>query len=726
VLVQTRVAIVALLLLLLSMPLTGCSKPSELGSERAETPPPDVAPQPELWTDDLPGMRERGELRILVQRRSAAWLPRDGSPQDADRSHAERLAEALGVSARFVAVENFEDLIPALLAGRGDLIVENFTVTDERRKRVRFSSPVELVREQIVTRADDAALADLPDLAGRRLAVQRSTSFFRTAQELAEKHPGLEIETAPENLDLDELLDGVATGRFDLTLMDSNVMAAAARWRDDLRVAIDLRQNHVIAWAMRPDAPLLRKNVDTFLARSAGHAGDRERRLYTDDLPGLTKRGVLRVITRNSSSTYFITRGELVGFEYDLARHFAEQLGLRIEIVVPPSRDDLFRWLLEGRGDIIAAGLTASPERAAQEGVAFSRMMQEVRETVVTRLEPTRPAPGSIEELAGRTLAVRRSSAYWETLDALRRDGIDLQIVAVPENLETEQIIARVGEGEYEMTVADTHILAIEQTWRDDIRSAFPLGDPIAHGWAVRPDNPKLLAAIDAFFDKEYRGLFYNVTHDKYFGNPTSIEKRLASRPMNTGWISPYDDLVRRHAAPFGFDWRLIVAQMFQESRFNPKARSFAGARGLLQVMPRTARELGYTGLEDPETGIRAGVDYLAWVRERFDADLSAADRTWLTLAAYNVGAGHVRDAQRIAVDQGLDPDRWFGNVEQALLLKQKPEFHRKTRYGYARASEPVAYVRAIRDRYQAYVQAEPQAEVEVEARVTKGSDSNR
>ena len=123
--------------------------------------------------------------------------------------------------------------------------------------------------------------------------------------------------------------------------------------------------------------------------------------------------------------------------------------------------------------------------------------------------------------------------------------------------------------------------------------------------------------------------------------------------------------------------------------------------------MPRTARELGYQDLDDPETGIRAGLDYLRWVRQRFDEGLPTSDRTWMTLAAYNVGAGHVRDAQRLAQEQGLDPGRWFGHVEEALLLKQKPEFHRRTRFGYARASEPVAYVRAIRDRYQAYIQAQ-------------------
>jgi membrane-bound lytic murein transglycosylase F len=631
---------------------------------------------------------------------------------DADRDRARHLAEELGLRATFVAVERFEELIPALLEGRGDLIVENLTVTEARSKRVAFSVPVELVREHVVTRTRDDTLHGPPDLAGRSLAVQRSSAFWQTAQALQRQHPGLRIEAAPEELDVDALLDAVASNRFDLTLMDSNVTRAAAAWRDDLRVAIDLQENRVIAWAMRPDAVQLRAAVDGFLARASPGTDAAPRRTRTGDLPTLRERGVLRVITRNSSSTYFITRGELVGFEYDLARRFAERHGLRLEIVVPPSRDDLFRWLRDGRGDVIAAGLTIRPERAVRERIAFSRMMHEVRQTLVGRADDAdQPTPHSLEELAGRSFAVRRSSAYWQTLEKLRRDGVDLELIAAPEDLETDEIVARVAAGDYDLTLADSHIAAIECSWRDDVEAGLQIGDQIAHGWAVRREDDELLAAIDAFFDAEYRGLFYNVTRDKYFANASSIQERLASRPRNTGWISPYDDLVQAYAPRFGFDWRLITAQMFQESRFDPKARSFAGARGLLQVMPRTARELGYRDLEDPETGIRAGLDYLAWVRERFDPDLPSSDRTWMSLAGYNVGAGHVRDAQRIAAEQGLDPTRWFGHVEAALLLKQKPEFHRKTRYGYARAREPVAYVRNIRDRYQAYIQAQATAD---------------
>ena len=704
-------AIPALLgLILLGTTLPGCddsgAQPDTAQAVATATPRP-----PALAKDDLPGMRKRGELRVLVQRRSDAWLPRDGSPQDADRSRARHLAEELGLRATFVAVDRFEELIPALLEGRGDLIVENLTATRERAKQVAFSIPVELVREQVVTRASDEALKGPPDLAGRRLAVQRSSSFWPTAQALQKQHPELSVEAAAEELDVDGLLDAVASGQLDLTLMDSNLTRAAASWRSDLRVAIDLQQNRVIAWAMRPDAPQLRTAVDGFLARATLRLEPEESRTRTEDLAEIRKRGVLRVLTRNSSSTYFITRGELVGFDYDLARRFAERHGLRIEIVVPPRGADLFRWLRDGRGDVIAAGLTILPERAEREKIAFSRMMHEVRQAVVGRLDdPQRSMPVALEDLAGRSFAVRRSSSYWAALDALRKEGVALELLAAPEDLETEEIIALVAAGEYDLTLADSHILAIERSWRDDIDAGFEIGHQIAHGWAVRREDQELLAAIDAFFDAEYRGLFYNVTRDKYFANETSIQERLASRPRHSGWISPYDDLVQRHAPRFGFDWRLITAQMFQESRFDPKARSFAGARGLLQIMPRTARELGYRDLEDPETGIRAGLDYLAWVRERFDADLPASDRTWLSLAAYNVGAGHVRDAQRIAIDQGLDPTRWFGHVETALLLKQKPEFHRKTRYGYARASEPVAYVRSIRDRYQAYIHAQARA----------------
>jgi membrane-bound lytic murein transglycosylase F len=654
-----------------------------------------------LLRGDLAEIRRRGTLRILMLRGNRGYLPRSGSPLDHERKLAQALAEDLGLKSEFVPVDSLEELIPGLLEGRGDLVADNFTVTQERQQRVAFSSPVTTVREQVVTRADDESLQRPEDLrdAGRRIAVRRSSSLWESVEKLRARIPGIQVEVAPESLETDELLEGVARGDFDLTVADSNLVRAALAWRDDIRVAFDLDRPRMIAWAMRPDGVELRKATDAFLSKH--QLGADAPRRYAEDLPGIQKRGVLRVLTRNSGTTYFIWRGELLGFEYDLARRFAERHGLRLEMVVPPSREDLLPWLLDGRGDIAAAALSASPERAEREGVAFSRNYLGALETVVARAGDT-----DLEEpadLAGRTLVVRRSSSYWHTLEKLQREGIELRLVAAPEELETEQIIDRVAEGEYDLTLADSHILDVALTWRDDIRSAFALGERVAHGWALRPGDGQLMAAVNGFFDAEYRGLFYNVTLKKYFKNPRKVRKFVEFR-SDEEQISPYDDEARLYAGRYGFDWRLIVAQMHQESRFDPQARSFAGAQGLLQVLPRTAREMGFKSLSNSEAGVHAGVKYLAWLRDRFPPELPAAERNWLALASYNVGFGHVRDARRLAAERGWDRDRWFGNVEQAMLLKEQPEVFRHTRFGYARGSEPVRYVRAILDRYQAYV----------------------
>jgi len=669
-------------------------------SERPDPPPQEPGFTDEgaaLHTGDLAEIRTYGTLRVLQLRTPEEYLPRSGSPLDVERKLAADLARDLGLAIEFVPVDGLDELIPALLQGRGDVAAGNLTVTEERRKQVAFSTPITTVSELVVGRAAEAPMRDASALVGRKLAIRRSSSFWETALELQREHPGIRIVEAPERMETDELLDNVARGDFDLTLADSNLTRSALDWRDDLRVLLDLRRPRLIAWALRPDSVELRRAVDAHLAEiTSGLASDGP---HTDDLPGIRRRGVLRVLTRNSATTYFIWRGQLMGFEFDLARRFAQRQGLRLEMVVPPSREDLVPWLLAGKGDVIAANLTASPERAREAGVAFSRNYLGAVEMLVARQDDPIAYP---EELAGRRIAVRRSSSYWRTLEA-RRDELGFVLEPAPEALETEAIVAGVANRRFDLTVADSHILDVELAHRDDVKGVFALSEPVDHGWAVRPDNPELLATIDAFFDREYRGLYYNVLVHRYFEDSRQMRRRAEQRVRN-GVLSPWDPLIQRYAAQYGFDWRLIAAQMHQESRFDPEARSFAGARGLLQVLPRTAREFGFTSLEQPEVGIHAGVRYLSWLREQLDRGRGNPECIWMSLAAYNVGYGHVRDAQRIARQRGLDPDFWFGNVEKAMLLKEDPEVYRNTRFGYARGHEPVDYVRAIRDRYRAYV----------------------
>jgi len=280
-----------------------------------------------------------------------------------------------------------------------------------------------------------------------------------------------------------------------------------------------------------------------------------------------------------------------------------------------------------------------------------------------------------------------------------------VEIVAAPKEMETEEIIDRVATGEFDLTLADSHIVDLELQWRDDVEAAFPLSGELPLAWAARESNPELLQALNEFLDREYRGLHYNIIYAKYFKDARRIAQHRSGRAKVIGALSPYDEIVKEYAERYDFDWRLIVSIMFQESRFNPGASSFAGARGLMQVLPGTAGELGFDNLQDPEESIHAGVKYLAWVRERFEADLSVRDRMWFTLAAYNAGSGHVRDARRLARQLGLNPNVWFGNVERAMLLLSRPQYAETAQHGYCRCGEPVRYVRDVRSRYNAYVE---------------------
>lgn len=652
-------------------------------------------------TGDLAELKTHRQLRLLIpQRLELGDLPRAGSPPSEMQALAQAFAKEVGLAPVPVYVDARHDLIPFLLEGKGDVIVANLTVTPERQKRVGFTSPVAVVHEQVVTRASDQKLKGVADLAGRRVAVRRSSSYWRTLAALRKKYPKIELETVPEEVDTETILNRVADAEYDVTVADSNLVESVQAYRTDLRVAFDLQRNRLIAWAVRPDARQLRTALDRFLGNAALAAP--RPAVYHEDLPTLkSKRKVLRVLTRNSPATYFIWRGQLMGFEYDLVQDFAKQQDLRIEMIVPPNWGDLIPWLKQGKGDVIAASMTILPQRQKQ-GVAFSRPYNYVSEMLVARKKDT---AASIDDLAARTIVVSPSSSYWQTLTHLRRQ-VAFVLKPAPESMATSEIIAKVAAGEYDLTVADSNLVDLELTWRNDIKAVFALGEPVAIGWAVARRTPKLLKAIDTYFEKTYRSTFYNVTYQKYFKDTRMVRGHVKFRAAKTGQLSPYDDAVRRYAKRYGFDWRLITAQMYQESRFNPNARSWAGARGLMQVMPRTARELGFANISDPATGIHAGVKYLSWLRDQFETKVPDTERNWFSLAAYNAGWGHVWDARELASQIGLDRDRWFDHVERAMLMLSNPKYYRGARYGYVQGSQPADYVHDIRTRYEAYTRA--------------------
>lgn len=602
----------------------------------------------------------------------------------------------------FEPVDRWDDFIPELLAGNGHIIAANLRVTDRRKSKIAFTEPIHTMREHLLVRAGDRIKSPL-DLEGREIAVREGSSFWNLIQDVRKEYPGIQVRIVPEYTAQQTLFEGVLAGRYDMAAVDLYAFQRNQEEWGDLKLVPEIFEDDVIAWGTRPEAEELREKLNRFIRKA--ELARRPQSIYKSDLPGIRDKNILRVLTRNNAVTYFIWRGRLMGFEYELMRKFAREQNLQLEMIVAPTREHLIPMLLWGGGDVISASLTVTEQRQTY-GIEFTSPYNVVSEVVVARKDDTEL--NHVTQLDGRTIWVRRSSSYWTTLERLRLKGhIRFILKAAPESMETEEIIDKVANGEYDLTVSDSHILDVALTWRDDVRAAFTIKENVKHGWVVREEDEKLLKALNSFLEKEYRKVFYNVTYRKYFKNPRRIQQLVKFRADggNGGRLSPYDDLVQKYAEKYGFDWPLIVALMYHESRFKKDAVSWAGARGVMQVLPVTAQRFGISDLEDPEKGIIAGMKMLNWLYDQFELELPVQERTWFTLASYNAGLGHVYDARDLARKLDLDPNRWSDNVEVAMLKLSKPEYYRDATYGYVRGIEPVTYVRNIRKLYAAYIE---------------------
>lgn len=664
--------------------------------EPPESPEPTEPPK---YIGDLPELQTRGALRVIVRPDLISFMPRNAEPVTLDSEIAHGLAEVLKLKLETVKAKNYAEMMEKLLGGEGDIVAASLTITPEREERAAFSVPYLYVDEYLITASRDSLPETHADLAGMDIHVRRSSSFYQTLIDIQQQVPSLHIHAVPETLHVEALMEGVAQGKYAATVSDSHIWKALSSSYDNLVAPLVLAENRPIALMMRPGDVKLKAKVDEFLI--AHHFTRHRQQAFTDDLSGLKKRRRLRMITRNNPMTYFIHRGQQVGFEYELIKKFASEHDLRLEIVIPDSHAELLSDLNKGEGDVVAVAMTITEKRRAE--AAFTRPYNEVGELVVVREEEQ--SISSLGDLAGRTVHVRESSSFHTTLTALK-DGIDgLEIALVADDVETEDILAGVEDGTYDITMCDSNLLDVERAYGRRIKAAFSI-KPTALGWAVRKDNPELLAALNRYIAREKGGLFFNMMKKRYFLNKRAVARAKDSLRVDLGGkLSPYDDLVKKYANQYGQDWRLITAQMYQESKFDPKAVSWVGAQGLMQVMPRTGQQLGFVNLQDPRESIHAGVKYMHHLINRFDHKLPIQERIRFALASYNVGYGHMLDARRLAREKGWNADRWFGHVERAMRLLSQPAYYKRARYGFCRGNQPVHYVENIQSFYDAYVE---------------------
>src|SRR6267378_7857269 len=450
------------------------------------------------------------------------------------------------------------------------------------------------------------------------------------------------------------------------------------------------------------------------------------------DLPDIKHSGTLTVLAPYNSTTYFIYRGEPLGYEYELLQSFAKAQGLDLKMVVVADSKSLFSILNSGEGDIAANRIVPTPDN--ETDVSFTRALYRTEPVLVQQDEPPAKAgkgtekalaPGPADQtpevdiqarlitkpsqLAGKTVTLPEQSPYNRTLVELS-DEISGEIHVVEMGaLQDEALAQKVAKGEIEFTVMQKNLADLKEAEFKNLKVRPIISRSHSVAWAVRKNSPELMQALNDWIEKKQNGSLFDKLYQKYFIDRRNYLQRVESGFLTstTGKLCAYDDLLKQYANEINWDWRLLAAQTFQESRFKPDAHSWAGASGLLQLMPATARQYGVKNSLDPADNVQGAVKFLKWLdgfwRERVTNE---DERLKFVLASYNAGAGHVRDAQRLTEKYGGNPQVW-DDVSYWLLQESTQEYSTDpvVKFGFCRGLEPVNYVTHILDRFDRYKQ---------------------
>ena len=421
------------------------------------------------------------------------------------------------------------------------------------------------------------------------------------------------------------------------------------------------------------------------------------------DLPQIIERGELTVLTVSGSTSYFNYRGEPMGFQYELAQQFARSLGVKLNVKIVKDENALVDSLLAGKGDLIAYNLAVTNRRkdkliyCGEENITHQVIVQRRRKNALT----------DVTQLVDRDVYVN-PGVYRVRLANLNKElggGIRLHVMPA-DSVSAEGLITQVAEGIIDYTVATNEVARINKTYYPNLDIRLKISFDQRSSWAVRKTSPRLAEAADKWHKENINSAEFRASAQRYFELNKHVSHG-AILSVADGKISVYDDLFRKYAKQIGWDWRLLASLAYTESNFDPNVTSWAGAKGLMQLMPATSRAMGVpAGKEnDPEESIRAGVKLIAALQQIFKKVDDPAEQVKFVLAAYNAGAGHVTDAIALARKYGRDPYVWEHNVAHYILLKSNEEFYQDPvcKNGYFRGTETYNFVREVLERTEVY-----------------------
>ena len=424
------------------------------------------------------------------------------------------------------------------------------------------------------------------------------------------------------------------------------------------------------------------------------------------DFDRIKEAGELNVLTLSGSMTYFMYKGEPRGYEYELLNDFAESFRLKLNIKLAENETRLAEMLAEGAGDLIACNIPVTNE--GKENLLYCGREVINRHVLIQRANRGNKILKDVTELVGKEVWVIHDSKYYRRLVHLNEElggGIHIQTVDA-DTISEEDLIEMVAQGQIPYTVCDLDIAKLNKTYFHNLNISLPVSHPQRSSWAVRKTSPGLATVINQWFIENSKTQRYRGIMKRYF----EMSKMPGDEPapiLNAHQISPFDSIFKESARQLGWDWRLLASISFQESKFYTDRVSWAGATGLMGLMPQTAKAFGLSpdSLSDPVGSVQAATLLIKRLNRSFSSVKDDNERIKFILAAYNAGAGHINDAQALAGKYGKNPAVWENNVEEYLKLKSYSEYYNDpvVKQGYFRATETVNYVRCVMERWRYY-----------------------
>ncbi len=410
----------------------------------------------------------------------------------------------------------------------------------------------------------------------------------------------------------------------------------------------------------------------------------------------IQRKKVLNVVLLNSPSTYYIGVDGPTGFEYDLLESYAKHLGVKLNITPAHTIQEAIELSKNPKIDITSASLVKTPER--RKYFNFGPSYFEVQEQVICYrgMLSTNKFPRDVEDLAGLNIVVGKGTSYSETIKSLQNDGFDINATFTSE-LSTEELLKKVSKHEIDCTVADSNVYALNLRYFPEISMAFSISGREQLSWLLQKDTPELKADMYSWLNTfnqqgkmiQLKDHYYSYVRFFDYYNTKMFYKRMKSR------LPKYQKIFEEVSTRFGIPWTLLASISYQESLWNPKAKSFTGVRGLMMLTKNTAKLLGVTNRLDPKQSIVGGTRHIKQMLKFVSKEVVGENRLKFALAAYNIGLGHIRDAQHLAREIGLNENVW-NDLKIVLPLLSQKKFYRDLEYGYARGEEPVKYVESI------------------------------